>query len=1006
MSSADSIVGAGDGPRGLQHDDSAIFDVDAGQVHDHSTPHKPGLTHGLPHGLTTYDEFEEAEFDTGASAYLDFPSATVSPDAKMREVVETINALQTIVDKALPPSERDSLFSLPRIVVVGDQSTGKSSILERLAALEGCELLPRDEEMCTRGPIRIELVSDDKAINPVISLRSPKGEENNVAGRAVAKRILEHTKFLTGTSGLNITKETITVTLRSNKVPTLTLVDLPGLIVNEKKKGDQKAIEDLVLEQLSIPNTLVLAVRTAGDDDEKIVMLKKLREAMDGGAVAVENVIHVVNMADKCQTDKAQRKLARQLEKGYQALICAVPHKGQSVLATEEQEEAKFREMAFYSTLQGRGVIGLPALSRRLEFRFISHIKSAIPSMMHTFEEKTAELRKRIPELNVAEVSENMLHKVTAAVLKRMEQLMKSPKPGEGGSLVFEQAVSKFRTKLRALYRDLDRRLDEMDDADFEAALRGGGGLAGPRSMGHDPFIRLMQQQLEDCGLRAIMMEAVETYSTYFNTAIFDAAHTVKISGRGHAFLDPFNVRQRYTTLWHAIQRTLKERLQEVTEETRHFMDDLFHMVAYNIQVEHQDFVGRNHCGFNPQGVQLSPTLTHQFDGTGLCLSINEMAAEPSRGRPLHQLLAEVEVLEPKLHTDQATGALRPGVCLDDVVTEEHQDMLRRALEFIRENAMPGSLREQRICTQVDQVLQSVRILRARLQVLNQHAPEAVQRSSGLFFTKKKRECRVRIDAPRGLLCIDREHNKGRNEELPLSSLEMRARQVDKAYAVRITSTTPRRTFDLTQSSAVRRNELFHRLRRAGVNATGEEPEDPATAVDQPFEATFQVSDLTQQTSLLTEAPGTNMRFRRSLPDEDLAVVETMWLMIRELGIVDAEQPDGVDIAEDRAGTRRTQIQRLKTQLVSYFRLVTRRMWYSVPDALRYKIAGHFEDGTELLAPVFSSVIALAGKDEGRINGMLAVSAEQKRKQNEAKAIKKRIKILESAKLSLERLDE
>jgi GTP-binding protein EngB required for normal cell division len=45
-------------------------------------------------------------------------------------------------------------LSLPRIVVVGDESVGKSSILERIAT---CPLFPRDEDFCTRMPFVLKL---------------------------------------------------------------------------------------------------------------------------------------------------------------------------------------------------------------------------------------------------------------------------------------------------------------------------------------------------------------------------------------------------------------------------------------------------------------------------------------------------------------------------------------------------------------------------------------------------------------------------------------------------------------------------------------------------------------------------------------------------------------------------------------------------------------------------------------------------------------------------------
>jgi hypothetical protein len=51
----------------------------------------------------------------------------------------------------------------PLIVVVGQESSGKSSVLERLMMTP---LLPRDENICTRLPIHVRLRRSDKAMPP------------------------------------------------------------------------------------------------------------------------------------------------------------------------------------------------------------------------------------------------------------------------------------------------------------------------------------------------------------------------------------------------------------------------------------------------------------------------------------------------------------------------------------------------------------------------------------------------------------------------------------------------------------------------------------------------------------------------------------------------------------------------------------------------------------------------------------------------------------------------
>jgi hypothetical protein len=48
---------------------------------------------------------------------------------------------------------KDSLL-LPKVIVIGTESSGKSSLLERITK---CQLFPRDNKLCTKCPIKVKL---------------------------------------------------------------------------------------------------------------------------------------------------------------------------------------------------------------------------------------------------------------------------------------------------------------------------------------------------------------------------------------------------------------------------------------------------------------------------------------------------------------------------------------------------------------------------------------------------------------------------------------------------------------------------------------------------------------------------------------------------------------------------------------------------------------------------------------------------------------------------------
>jgi hypothetical protein len=57
-------------------------------------------------------------------------------------------------EEELSTEEHGVHYSVPRIIAIGEESSGKSSTLERLAMLE---FFPSDRRLCTRMPIELRL---------------------------------------------------------------------------------------------------------------------------------------------------------------------------------------------------------------------------------------------------------------------------------------------------------------------------------------------------------------------------------------------------------------------------------------------------------------------------------------------------------------------------------------------------------------------------------------------------------------------------------------------------------------------------------------------------------------------------------------------------------------------------------------------------------------------------------------------------------------------------------
>ena len=123
----------------------------------------------------------------------------------------------------------------PAIVVVGQENSGKSSLLERLMLIP---LLPRDENICTRMPIHVRLRRSDRAMPPKLEIYNTHTKSTERGPYVIAaqsgaadvseemRRILtEEHGAIQGVSASRI----IILHITSPNVPFLDLVDMPGM---------------------------------------------------------------------------------------------------------------------------------------------------------------------------------------------------------------------------------------------------------------------------------------------------------------------------------------------------------------------------------------------------------------------------------------------------------------------------------------------------------------------------------------------------------------------------------------------------------------------------------------------------------------------------------------------------------------------------------------------------------------------------------------------------------
>ncbi|MCI4393662.1 hypothetical protein PGIGA_G00160030 [Pangasianodon gigas] len=136
-------------------------------------------------------------------------------------------------------------LALPSIAVVGDQSSGKSSVLEALSGVA----LPRGSGIVTRCPLELKLRKLNAGSNwtAIISYRDV--QETFTDPSQVEGYVRRAQNVLAG-DGVGICDELISLEITSPDVCDLTLIDLPG-ITRVPVKGQPEDIGDQVYRQFT-----------------------------------------------------------------------------------------------------------------------------------------------------------------------------------------------------------------------------------------------------------------------------------------------------------------------------------------------------------------------------------------------------------------------------------------------------------------------------------------------------------------------------------------------------------------------------------------------------------------------------------------------------------------------------------------------------------------------------------------------------------------------------------
>ncbi|KAL2161714.1 hypothetical protein VTH06DRAFT_8276 [Thermothelomyces fergusii] len=308
-----------------------------------------------------------------------------------QELANEQRALLDLIDK-LQFAQLDHV-KLPQIVVVGDQSAGKSSVLEAITGTP----FPRDAGACTRfaTEIRLRRAPQQSITVSVIPDKNRSFSEQErlrqfggtVHAGTPFEQLMRSAIDLIAPKdvpGRFAARDILVVEKRGPDMPLLTLVDLPGLVRNannDQSLEDIRTIEALSDRYMKSSRTIILAVVGGNSDYVQAPILTKARHFdPDGhrtiGVLTKPDLTESIGLEDKF-IDLVQNKDKRNdFKLGWYVLLNPGPREpGQPWPTAEERRRA---ETVFFSSGKWSSIPqsnrGAVALMRQLSLQLQRHI--------------------------------------------------------------------------------------------------------------------------------------------------------------------------------------------------------------------------------------------------------------------------------------------------------------------------------------------------------------------------------------------------------------------------------------------------------------------------------------------------------------------------------------------------------------------------------------------------------------------------------------------------------
>jgi GTPase SAR1 family protein len=363
------------------------------------------------------------------------------------------------------------LVALPQLVVCGDQSSGKSSVLEAISGIP----FPTKDNLCTRFATEVVLrrTSDEQVS---VTITPGPGREQNEAQKLqqfnmtlndlkMFGEVLEEAKMVMGVveGGSAFTDDVLRIDISGPDRPHLTIVDLPGLIHSHNKfqsAEDIEVVRSSVQRYMTSSRSIILAIVSAKNDYANQIVLNMAREADPHGLRTLGIITKPDTLSAGSDSEADFVGLAKNedvsFDLGWHVLKNRDYDSRHSSSEHRDQSETAFLSQGVWSQLS-RTAVGVGNLRSRLSKVLLGQIKQELPDLIADIELRLSTCRTEIRKLGHKRQTASEQRSFLLHLAQSYQHLARAAIDGVYGDLFFGDPRSEdgYRRRVRASVQNL-----------------------------------------------------------------------------------------------------------------------------------------------------------------------------------------------------------------------------------------------------------------------------------------------------------------------------------------------------------------------------------------------------------------------------------------------------------------------------------------------------------------------------------------------------------------------